>query len=163
MGIELQQYSDGTASFIDDTTSTKQATFTNTGAMKLNGNVMPASISFSAAAGTANQSLITITVKDGGGTAIANPFVLYIWLSDAATGAGLTAVTASGAVGVNTGGGADFGTLTSKKSLVSQTLATGVYTLSITDTGKTGFYVCAQLIGSGTAQVSSQLVAGNYG
>lgn len=123
----------------------------------------PGSITFAAAAGGSNICEVTITVKDAAGATIAAPHVLTIWLSDAATGAGLTGTSASGTVQAKAASGADFAALTAKKALVVQTLATGLYILEITDTAKTGFYVCAALPTDGSTQVSAQLVTGNYG
>lgn len=114
-----------------------------------------------AVASTANVSLVTFTLKDFEGNTVAEVRMLDIWLSDAATGAGLTATTASGAVAAAAASGADIGTLTTKKALRVQTLATGLYTLSITDTAKTGFFPCAQLA-SGTV-VGAQMVTASYG
>jgi hypothetical protein len=124
---------------------------------------MPANITFAAAAGSTNVAEVTITVKDAAGATIAGVFNFDVWLSDAATCAGLTATTASGAVAVKTSSGADVGTLTTKKALRAQTLATGVYILSITDSAKTGFYPCASLPSTGATKVGAQLITGNYG
>jgi hypothetical protein len=115
------------------------------------------------AQGASNVCLVTVQLKDATGTAIARRTPLRIYLSDAATGAGVTATTASGAVAVGASG-TDIVDLTSKKVKDVMTDASGVYILSITDTAKTGFYVCAAVMGaSGGVKVSSQLVAGNYG
>ncbi len=121
------------------------------------------SVTFSAAAGGANVCEITITIVDAAGVAVPGVFNFDLWLSDAATGAGLTATTASGAVAVKTSSGVDLATLVSKKALRVQTLATGVYILSITDAAKTGFYPCAQVPGVGTTMVGAQLITANYG
>lgn len=138
--------------------------------LKINGTQIPATaagraadVTFSAAAGGANVSEVTITVVDSDGTAIAEPHVLEVWLSDAATGAGLTGTTASGTVTAKAASGAVFGTLEAKKALVVQTLATGVFVLEITDTGKTGFYVCAKNPATGKTEVSAQLETADYG
>ena len=124
---------------------------------------VPADITFAAAAGAANVCEVTITVKDAAGATIADVFNLTIWLSDAATGAGLTGTSASGTVQAKSASGADLGTLTAKKALVVQTLATGIYILEITDTAKTGFYPCAALPSTGATVVGTQLVSGDYG
>lgn len=121
----------------------------------------PSKATLSPAAGTSNVCLVTIQVTDGSGNNIAAPITLVVTLSDAATGAGLTATTASGAVAAGTAG-ADLGDLTAKKAKVVQTDATGKYILSITDTAKTGFYVVANIPGL-KPFVSAQLVTGNYG
>jgi hypothetical protein len=124
---------------------------------------IPADITLAPAAGGANVSEVTITVRDAAGVAIARPFVLDLWLSDAASGAGLTAVTASGNVEAKSASGVVLHAVTAKKHLRVQTLATGVFILSITDTAKTGFRVCAILPSTGQPKVSAALVAGNYG
>lgn len=123
---------------------------------------MPATATLSPAAGASNVCLVTITVKDAAGVAMAASQSIEVWLSDAATGIGLTGTTASGAVAAGAAG-TDMFTYTSKKHLKVQTSATGVYILSITDSAKTGFYVCAKLPGRGNTQVSAQLVSDNYG
>lgn len=120
-------------------------------------------LAFSVAAGASNVSEVTITVKDGAGATVAGVYNLDVWLSDAAAGAGLTGTTASGAVAAKAASGVDLLAYTAKKAIRVQTLATGVYILSITDTAKTGFYICGQAPGTGRAVVSAQLVAGSYG
>jgi hypothetical protein len=120
----------------------------------------PASVTITPAAGGANVSLVTIQVKDSDGNNITSAVVLEVWLSDAATGAGETGTTASGAVAAGASG-TDLLTITSKKRLRVLTSATGAYILSITDTGKTGFYVAVQR--GEKLSVSAQLTAGNYG
>lgn len=132
-------------------------------AVFIEGELTPQRIDYSIAAGGANVCEVTATVRDGHGDAIAKPLLLTIWLSDAATGAGLTATAASGTVQAKSGEGADFGVLTAKKALVVQTKTDGTYTLEITDTAKTGFYVCAAIPFTGFNAVSRQLVTGDYG
>lgn len=121
----------------------------------------PNSVGFTPAAGASNVCEVTLQVKDAAGVALAGVFHMDVLLSDAATGVGLTAVTASGAVAKKTASGEDLATLVAKKALRVQTLATGAYILSITDSAKTGFYVVANL--GGKTSVSSVLVTGNYG
>lgn len=124
---------------------------------------LPASVTFAVAAGAANVCEVAVTVKDAAGAALAAPFLLDLWLSDAATGIGLTATTASGAVAAKAASGQDMAILTTKKALRIQTLGTGIYVLSITDTAKTGFFVAAQIPGTPRIAISAALVAGNYG
>lgn len=125
-------------------------------------NPLAQQITFTIAAITTNTAGITMQVADGAGVAIAQVFELEWFLSDAATGVGLTATTASGAVGAAASSGADIYTKVSKKAGESQTLATGAYTLSILDTANTGFYVGCYCPGTGRLFVSRQLVAGDY-
>lgn len=129
----------------------------------LEGVLTPQRIGYSIAAGAANVCEVTLTVQDGHGDDLEYPFPLNLWLSDDSAGTGLTATSASGTVQAKSGEGADFGALTAKKALVVQTKADGTYTLEITDTAKTGFYVAAQLPFSGLPVVSRQLVTGDYG
>jgi len=125
---------------------------------------IPGQVSFSIAAGAANVCEVTIQIKDAAGTNIARPVPLLVWLSDAATGAGLTATSASGTVQAKSGAGTDLGVLTAKKALIAQTKADGSYTLAITDTAKTGFYVGCEVLGAGLARgVSRQLTENDYG
>jgi predicted RecA/RadA family phage recombinase len=115
------------------------------------------------AAGGANITLITITMRDANGAAVAAPVNFDVWLSDAATGAGLNAVDASGTVVAAAGGGTVLGTYTAKKALRVQTTAAGTFVLQITDTAKTGWYPCVQVPGTGRTIVGAQLVTANYG
>lgn len=128
----------------------------------LGGNHIPVDISFAIAAGAANVTNVTISVTNKDGLVIPGVHALDVWLSDAATGIGLTATSASGTVQAKSASGTDLGALTAKKALRVLTLATGVYTLEITDTAKTGFYVAAAT-GILPTQVSRQLVTGDYG
>lgn len=123
----------------------------------------PLNVTFVAASAGTSICEVTITVKDATGATIAAPTNLEIWLSDAATGVGLTATAASGTVAAKAASGLDLEIMVAKKAINVQTLATGVYILEITDTAKTGFYVCAALPGSGKAKISAVLVTGNYG
>ena len=52
---------------------------------------------------------------------------------------------------------------TSKKHLSVQTKPAGTFVLQITDTAKTGFYICARNPSTGLVSASAQLSAGNYG
>lgn len=124
---------------------------------------IPADISFVAAAGASTICDVTITVKDAAGVAIAEAFILDVWLSDAATGVGLTGTSTSGTVTNKFASGAVFSTYTAKKDLRVQTLATGIFILEITDTAKTAFYVCAKLSSTGKTVISTVLATADYG
>lgn len=123
---------------------------------------IPYSATLTPAAGASNVCEVTIQVLNAAGTAVAYPVILDVLLSDAATGTGLTATTASGAVAAKASSGTDLAVLVAKKATKVQTLADGTYILSITDTAKTGFYVVAAIPGV-PHSVSSVLVTGNYG
>ena len=118
---------------------------------------------FAAASAGTNIAEVTITAKQADGTTtVASPVIFHLWLSDAATGAGLTGTAASGTVTVKSASGAVIGTLTSKKALVVQALATGVFILEITDSSKTAYYVCAQTP-HGETKIATVLATGDYG
>ncbi len=122
----------------------------------------PVSFTFGIASAGANVSEITITAKDADSNTVAAPLLCTVWLSDAATGVGLTGTAASGTVQAKSASGADFGVLTAKKAIIAQTLATGIYILEITDSSKTTYYVCAQAP-NGAVSISAQLASGDYG
>lgn len=124
---------------------------------------MAASITFAAASAAANVCEVTCTVKDAAGVAIAGVFELDMWLSDAATGAGITGTTASGTVTAKAASGVVMDTYTAKKSLRVQTLATGIFILEITDTAKTAFYVAAEIPGTNATGISAVLATDDYG
>lgn len=157
------QYTQGATQIelMSDSTLTLNGTLNVQGQMQQDGVVVPVNVTFAAAAGTSNVCDVTITLVDGNGAAVTAVHNIDVWLSDAASGAGLTAATASGTVTNAASSGIVLTTYTAKKALRVQTLATGVFVLEITDTAKTAFYVCAAL--NGRAVVSSQLVTGNYG
>lgn len=137
-------------------------TATMLGINNLNGTNLPSKATFTIAPGSANVTVVTITIVDNGGTACLFPWDFDVILSDSATGAGLTATTASGTV-TNGTNGIVISTYTAKKALYVQTAATtGTFDLQITDTGKTGFYIMAQGPG-GFPSISRQLVSGDYG
>jgi predicted RecA/RadA family phage recombinase len=123
----------------------------------------PASFSFVAAAGGANVSEVTVTPRDAAGAALTGVRNFDVWLSDAATGAGLTATTASGTVTAKSSEGVVLNTFTAKKHLGVQTKAAGTFVLEITDSAKTGFYVCVKNPATGLVSVSAQLITANYG
>jgi hypothetical protein len=120
------------------------------------------SFSFVAASAASNVCEVTVTALDPDAATLAEPVVFDIWLSDASTGAGLTGTTTSGTVTVKSASGAVLVTGTAKKHLQVQALATGIFTLEITDTAKTTFYVCAKN-GNGGVDVSTILATGDYG
>lgn len=122
---------------------------------------VPSNATFTPAAGSANVSLVSIQFQDANGNNVAFPVNFDLWLSDAATGTGLTATVASGAVAAGASGINITSDFVTKKWFRCQSNAAGLYILSITDTAKTGFYVCVTVHGGPV--VSAQLVTGNYG
>lgn len=122
---------------------------------------LPFDYTITPAAGAANVCEVTIQALDANGDEIAHVAPLLVWLSDAATGAGLTDVSASGAVAA-AAGSTDLAALTAKKALMVQTAADGSYVLSITDTAKTAFKVCAQSL-NGEIPTVATLETASYG
>ena len=122
-------------------------------------------------AAASNQTCVVIQITDYEDMPVKGIYHFDLWLSDAASGAGFTAVTASGAV--QNGGGAgptpvtaagvDLGTYTAKKALHCQSDSNGKYTLSITDTAKTAFKVCYMNDTDGQPIVGLTLATANYG
>lgn len=126
-------------------------------------DAIPASFTLAAAAGGANVCEVTITAKDAAGATLAAATEILVWLSDAATGLGITGTAASGTVQAKAASGTDLAALTAKKCLLVQTKADGTYILEITDAAKTLFYVCARALHSKARTVSAQLAADKYG
>lgn len=132
-------------------------------ALYVNDRSVPAYAEFSPAAGGSNVSEVTVVWRDGEGNLVTGPMLFNLWLSDAATGVGLTGTSASGTVTAKAASGVVWDTQSAKKALTCQALGSGAFVLEITDTAKTGFYVCAQNPVTGEVHVSSQLVTANYG
>ena len=128
----------------------------------LGAKTIPTDITFAIADGASTITEVEISVVNEDGFIIPGVHALDVYLSDAATGVGITGTTASGTVQAKSASGTDIGILTSKKALRVTTLATGIYTLEITDSAKTGFYV-AVASGIIPVQVSRQLVTADYG
>lgn len=122
-----------------------------------------ADVTMAVAAGGANVSEVTITVKALTGTAIAAVHQLDIWLSDDADGEGHTSTTASGTVQAKASSGLLVATQVAKKALTVQTKKTGIFILEITDTAKTAFKVCARVPGTGKTVVGATLATASYG
>ena len=129
----------------------------------LAGNHAIGSATFTFTAGASNVAEVAIQLCRADGTAIVAPVNFLWWLSDAATGLGVTGTAASGTVQAKSACGTDLGVLTAKKVTRSQSLATGIYTLEITDTGKTAYYVCVECPLTGKAIVSRVMTSADYG
>ena len=122
----------------------------------------PALCTIAAAAGSSNICNVTFTLKDGNGVAITGPTTALVYLSDAASGYGLTATAASGTVQAKSASGTDLTVVSAKKAINVMCKADGTYILEITDSSKTGFYPCILIPGQKVI-VGTQLVTGNYG
>lgn len=131
----------------------------------LNGVNAAMLFNFTITAGAPSSNIcdIAIALQDGYGGQITQAPIFSVWLSDAATGIGLTATTASGTVTNKSASGVVFAADVAKKFLRVQPLATGIFTLEITDTAKTGFYIACQNPFTGQVTVSRQLTSADYG
>ena len=122
------------------------------------------SITITPAQGGTNECDVTIALLDAAGVALTTNLLLDVYLSDDAAGRGITGTGASGTVQAQSGEGADLVALVAKKYLkVNPKVTVGTYVLEITDSAKTGFYVCVVNPFSGEVVVSAQLVSGDYG
>ena len=127
------------------------------------GRNIPYTLKISAAKGAANVTNVTFQVQDIYGNALSAVWEFTLYLSDAATGIGLTATTASGGIAAAASGGTVIGVLTTAKALRVSTNASGAFVLAITDTAKTGFYPVGNFPHDTPVTVGAQLVAANYG
>jgi hypothetical protein len=132
-------------------------------ALFLNGKELVSNMLFTIVAGAANITTVKIQAANKDGNPIAGVFNLTVFLSDAATGIGLTAVTASGTVQAKAASGTDVGVITAKKALDVTTLADGSYTLEITDSAKTLFYIGSTIPSTGQIVVSRKLTTPDFG
>jgi hypothetical protein len=82
---------------------------------------------------TTDGMTITITATNDDGTTVAAPVGFEWWISEAATGIGLTADSYSGTVTAGTG--AILTALTAKKHFLAVTAATGIFVATAVDSG----------------------------
>jgi hypothetical protein len=111
---------------------------------------------------SANIANVAFQLSDAAGNPVAAPLLFDVWLSDAASGAGLTATTASGGIAAVTSDGIVWSVQTASKAVRVQANASGLFTLAITDTAKTAFYPVAQNPMSGLITVGAQLTTASY-
>ena len=156
---------DGAFNLVEATFLSLTSTTVNvTGALKLSGVTVPTKVAMSYSTGGTNVATVTFVEQDEAGNPVTGVHTLLVWLSDSASGHGLTTTSASGTV---TAGeeGYDLVDLVDKKCLIVTTSGVaGIgYELDITDSAKTGFYPACSLLGSGVIIVGDQLVSGDYG
>lgn len=132
-------------------------------AIAIGDKLIPSTVGFAAATDGANATLVTLTVQNKEGGTIAGLHQLTIYLSDSATGVGLTGTSASGAVQAKSAStGFDLAALTAKKALKVITKSDGTYQLSITDSAKTQFYVCAVVPCISQVVVAGRVLTASY-
>jgi hypothetical protein len=126
----------------------------------LDGTLATVTIALTAGSGT-DEMDITITAKDAAGATIAAVHNFEMWISDAATGAGLTANNADADMTADTG--AIFSSLTAEKHWLIQTAATGIFVGVIADANNPAdLYVCIKHPLTGRPIVSEATVAGSW-
>lgn len=119
----------------------------------LNGIASTVTIGLAASATTDGMD-ITITAKDAAGNTVAAVHNLEIWMSEAATGIGLTADTYSGDLTASVG--AILSAHTAKKHWSVVTAATGIFTATLVDSANpTDQYVAARKPLGGALVVSA--------
>jgi len=121
----------------------------------------PDGVTFSAASGAANICNVTIQVVNNDGTALAGTRNLDLWVSDAATGAGLAAHANTSELTCSTG--TLLQVYSAGKAWRIMTDATGKAVAVITDTAKTAYFIAALLNHQPFTQISTQLATGNFG
>ena len=109
------------------------ANLTATGAELNTLDNVVASVSWAVTAGAANICILTGTIKDAAGATIAAVRNLMVYISEAATGIGITADSYSTGAALSDGTGA---ALVANKVFLVQTGTDGVFAISITDTAK---------------------------
>jgi|GEM_PF-4111012 len=116
---------------------------------------MSAAVNVGLAASVTTDGMdITLTVQDAAGSTIASTATILVWISEAATCAGLTADTYSGDVTIVSG--VEVAEHTAKKAFLVQTAATGIATmLAVASANPADQYVCAQVYGDGGVSVSA--------
>ena len=134
----------------------------NGGSPGLVGKGILASVAISNGVGaSSNICNVTFQLQDVFGNAISRITDFDVYLSDAATGIGLTGTTASGGIAAASSGGTVLGALTTSKAIRAQTNASGAFVLAITDTAKTAFYPVAAF-GDRAITVGAQLTTASY-
>jgi hypothetical protein len=127
------------------------------GTLTVNGVVQPSTASIAlAASATTDGMTITVTVLDAGGKPVPETTTFTLWMSEAATGAGLTGDTYSGDLTIVSGYGLILVPLTAKKAWIVQTNSSGVFKATLVDSGNPADqYVVAALPLAGGVVVSS--------
>ena len=121
----------------------------------------PDGVTYSAASGAANTCNLTIQVVDNEGFALSVVTTFLLWVSDAATGAGLSSHANTSELTCSTG--QLMAILTTEKAWLVQSDATGKVVAVITDTSKTAYYPAVQIGMHSAPRVAAVLATANYG
>lgn len=109
------------------------------------------------APGAANTCVATLQLQNNEGAPVASATNIDVWVSDAATGIGLTATANTSEITATSG--TLFGIYTTEKAWRVQTDTTGKAVLIITDTGKHATFVAANLARRGAISVAAAACA----
>ena len=130
----------------------------------LGGHNLPTSLTFTFAQNATQYGTeceIAVCNKDG--QVIPGIHMLDLYLTDSATGEGVTATDPAGNVTAKAASGTVIQIATAKKVFKAVTLSTGKFTLQILDdVTPVLLYVAAAIPGIGKIQVSRKTVAGDY-
>lgn len=132
------------------------ANLTATGAELNTLDNVVASVSWAVTAGAANICILTGTIKDAAGATIAAVRNLMVYISEAATGIGVTADSYSTGAALSDGTGA---ALVANKVFLVQTGTDGVFAISITDTAKPADQYGVAILPNGSMSISAASAA----
>lgn len=134
------------------------------GGLVLGGHAIPTLLTFTFAnSATQYGTVCEVSVCNKDGQVIPGIHMLDLYLTDSATGEGVTATDPAGTVAAKAASGSVLATVTAKKVLKVATLSTGKFTLEIIDdVTPVLLYVAAAIPGIGKIQVSRKTVAGDY-
>lgn len=130
----------------------------------LGGHTVPTLLTFTFAnSDTQYGTTCEISVCNKEGHVIPGIHMVDVYLTDSATGEGVTGTDPAGTVAAKSASGSVLLTATAKKVFKVVTLSTGKFTLEIIDdVTPVLLYVAAAIPGIGKIQVSRKTVAGDY-
>lgn len=132
------------------------ANLTSTGAELNTLDNVVASVSWAVTAGAANICILTGTIKDAAGATIAAVRNLIVYISEAATGIGVTADSYSTGAALSDGTGS---ALVANKVFLVQTGTDGIFAISITDTAKPADQYGVAILPNGSMSISAASAA----
>ena len=143
--------------------SRKRTTDVIAGAV-IGGHTIPTLLTFTFSnSATQYGTCCEISVCNKDGQVIPGIHMLDVYLSDSATGEGVTGTDPNSTVAAKAASGSVLATITAKKLFKVATLSTGKFTLEILDDATPVLlYVAAAIPGIGKIQVSRKTVAGDY-
>jgi hypothetical protein len=121
---------------------------------------LPTEVTFAVTAGGANTVLVDVLFACPAAQTF-RVIPVMAWLSDSATGQGLSATTPSGSFTTSLDGNV-LSAMSSNKLMLANTDETGRIILSITDTAKTQYYVTVAILNMGCVFVQ-RVLDSNYG